>query len=157
MSRRRWLSLLASGAMWLIGCKRKASSPPKPVSVPVDSLAFPAMWVFGDSLVKPIENAGQLKTLHLNYIMREDSPFLVDSSLKVYRVSNLRSTKSGAWQMLNPNAAPTIAFELTVEAGGIDAVRKLVLACKYLGSDTDAARRKIEKASTLSEIIDAVQ
>jgi hypothetical protein len=158
MSRRRWLSLLVSGTVWLIGCDRKAPRPaPKPAAISADAVVFPAMWVFGDTSVMPLENAGQLNTLHVNYVNREETRRLVDSALKVYRVSNLRSTKSGAWQMANPSGTTPIAFDLEIEAEGIDAVRKAVAECKYLASDSDAARERIRNATTLQEMIDAIQ
>src|SRR5688572_17660783 len=135
------LTWVLSAFVSCLGCGRKdaPAAPQPPAKASIADLTFPVVWVFGDTSVMPVEDAAGLGSLHSNYlnINPERPKHLIDSSLRIFKAENLRSTRSGLGQTLNPSGSTPVAFELVAGEQGIEPVRRMIAAVRYLGSEPD--------------------
>jgi hypothetical protein len=141
-----------SAVLGLFGCRRPPAAPT------VRDLQFPVLMVTDQVGVKECPTLDDLTNLHSNYLdlSRGERRLVVDSRLRIFEMLNLRSAKSPFIRMITGPGRTPVLFELSETAGGISAVRNLLVACRYLSTDSDQteqARRAIQKAETMSELI----
>ena len=155
-----WRSWLSARSLPRPGCgKRPAPAPPPPT---IADLKFPVVLIQDGLLVLPRASPDELLRLHSNYLNMniQVGKTLIDSDFRIYKVLNLRSTRSGLGQMMKPVSITPIAFELSVKGRGLEQTRAAIVACQFLGDTGEDTRRKraaVARETTLAGMIQAIQ
>lgn len=144
------------GGILLIGCE---AAPPPPR---VDDLAFPVLVIYPHAGYEDFPSAESLNSMNTQRILHyRDVPLLIDSTLRVYQLKDLKSTKSGLALMASAGTGRTpVSYTLgRTTQSGVATVREIVLReCSPMTVGIDAERRRelLATAESLQEILAAV-
>ncbi len=140
----------------LAGLLRPRSTPSQPT---VNSLAFPALLIRGESKIEVVARLTDLTSMNTNYVVnRPSDPLVVDSHFAIFELRDLKLAKGSLGLLARGQGVEPVTFRLVPyqPAGTPESVRQLVLRVKYLSADPDkdaSMRRDIARAETLDEMI----
>jgi hypothetical protein len=130
---------------------------------PLEQLAYPAIVIHNLSRVVVADSAADLRTMHTNHVVLATSePFLIDASLQIYVVRDLRLTKGAGGLMIRGQGVEPVSFKLVdwEPDGTPDAVRNILLRVSTFGPDPDkdaSIRQRLATEETLEGMIGVIR
>jgi hypothetical protein len=140
----------------LLGLLRPKSPPREPDA---SALFYPALLIRGTSKVEIVDEAGDLTSMHSNYVInRPSDPLVIDSHFAIFELRDLKLVKSSLGMLVRGQGVEPVSFRLVRHepSGTPESVRTLLLRVEYLNSDADkdaAIRRDLATAESLDEMI----